>query len=481
MAAQGDGDVQSGLARLDPIQTLMTGYKIVKPRSDLPQKTMEAVENNLLRTAGALVDAVFPHPLRVEEENARMGGAKSKLVLAPTPRAAGSPISSGKGKASSKVSRATAPAGKAKVPKALGSPAHLPGSSMSTAPVMHGFSTSYKAPVVSSRADGCTVSHRSFVTDFPGTTTYETMSYAVTPANGELFPWLSQLARNWTYYKFKRLAFYVLSSVPTIVGGVNMLVLLPDATYPVPPDKATLLNTEGAVRTVAWESAGLSIPRKMINQIGKRTIGRGFQQDVNSSSQLPIDARPTDEDLRFQMAGTLVVATDQYLNPGAIPVAGELWVDYEVDLSVAAVGDQFLGSCSVVANATTGLSLANSLGTGPFLWEGVPGSVAITQGIGKFTPAPRRGGFFITIPGTYSVVIVAQAAGTVNISFPTQLGGNVFHNLDAVADAFSVIFNGQLDVHDVDFPILMDFQGLGIPTFVKIFVSRIAPRSYQAL
>lgn len=285
-------------------------------------------------------------------------------------------------------------------------------------PAARGVSVRNKQPVLTTMKDGITVKHREFVGDFSGTTTYDIQSYNVTPTNGDLFPYLSTLARSWTYYKFTKLSFHIEPSIPNSVGGVIMLLFQPDPTSDVPADKQTMLNTDGSERCVAWSPASVNVSPSWMNQVEKFSIGRGFPLDTNSTTALQVTDLNDDTDSRLDLCGRFSLAVDQYTV--ATATAGELWVEYEVKLSIPAIGKHLLNSCMVYTNGST---TVNPNGPGAYVWNFVPGGLLVSNAYFPATAVVGQIQFYIYTPGTYLVLCRIYGTGMSAVTIPSQDSG----------------------------------------------------------
>ena len=80
----------------------------------------------------------------------------------------------------------------------------------------------------------------------------------INPANSDLFPWMSQIAEQFTSYYFKKLNFrYVPSSSSALGGTVAMAVNANPNASPFDSVKQTL-NHEGAATCAPWESISIN-------------------------------------------------------------------------------------------------------------------------------------------------------------------------------------------------------------------------------
>jgi hypothetical protein len=321
---------------------------------------------------------------------------------------------------------------------------------------------------------GISVTHREYVQDFLGTSDYDFNSYGVSPANPELFPWLSRLAHSYQFFRFKKLMFHLKTSVSTQVGGVNMMTFIYDAAALGPRDKASMLNAQGASREVAWKNLTLHVPVNKLRQLSKRNVGKGFQLSVNDTSDIvQAENGETITDVRFEQAGQLFIATDGF---STSVTAGEIWVDYEIELSVPQTGKDSVASCSVYGDTSTGVTNLRPLSLSELKWRAVPGGVALVNAT-VAADVTGQGYFLINAPGEYYMTIINF--GTVLLT-PTVVPGivNSFDLIVAVCDApaTTCITEFLLTVRDVDerFGI---FIGSTTITETRLTLAEVAPAS----
>jgi hypothetical protein len=175
------------------------------------------------------------------------------------------------------------------------------------------------APIFRQTREGCTITHREYITDI--TSSAAAFLISVFNINGGLvssFPWLSQVASRFESYTFERLNYIYEPMVPTSTPGSLMMAIDFDATDSAPANKVTLMSYAGATRSSVFDTARLStsaIDRKKM--VHERYVRSGALVGNN--------------DLKTYDVGNLYVATVG--TPNAVTtILGELYVEYTVRL-----------------------------------------------------------------------------------------------------------------------------------------------------
>lgn len=170
------------------------------------------------------------------------------------------------------------------------------------------------------------VRHREYIQDVQSTIGFANLSFAINPANRNLFPWLSNIAQNFQEYKihgmimhFNSLSAEALNSTNTALGAIIMST---DYNAASPPfqSKSAAENAEFTVSTRPSQSLIHGIecdPAMTVNQ-GHLYIS------ANSNGTVP-----TGEDIKTYNMGTF-----QFITQGsqAVATVGELWVSYDIEL-----------------------------------------------------------------------------------------------------------------------------------------------------
>lgn len=118
------------------------------------------------------------------------------------------------------------------------------------------------APKFTGSRGNITITHKELVSEVAmlasgalGTSpTYPTgqSAYTLSPLNATLFPWLSQIAANYDYFKFNRVRLVYVPLCSTATSGRVMLGFDPDGTDAIPYDRSGLSSYKCSVDASAW-------------------------------------------------------------------------------------------------------------------------------------------------------------------------------------------------------------------------------------
>jgi hypothetical protein len=131
-----------------------------------------------------------------------------------------------------------------------------------------------------------------------------------------VFPYLSNIAASFEYYKFRKLKLRYEPSCSTSTAGVVMLCIDYDASDAAPLGKTAFMMNQNATRCSSWSRSTMDLVAKANGAQVKRFV-------LN-------DTPPPNTDVKMYNLGNLFIATQ---GSPAAPV-GEIYVDYEVELSV---------------------------------------------------------------------------------------------------------------------------------------------------
>jgi hypothetical protein len=170
------------------------------------------------------------------------------------------------------------------------------------------------------RATETVITHREFLRDITGSTTFALNHLPINPGIPGTFPWLAAIARNFEQYHFERLVFTYRSTSATAVSstntalGVVVLATQYDMSDSLFTNKQSMEAYEGAVST----NPSLSVTHVVDVAPRHSTLSRLFVRDEANIG-----------DTRFYDLGSFSVAT---AGMQAAATIGELWVDYTVRL-----------------------------------------------------------------------------------------------------------------------------------------------------
>lgn len=214
--------------------------------------------------------------------------------------------------------------------------------------------------------------------------------FRINPADGVTFPYLSVQARQWEFYRFKKLRFFYLTRSATSEAG--SVILSPDYDNKDAPaaTEIELVNTKDATNGVIWADLECKLdPRMMYSQGPRKKVSDTlmFDRDLYDSGVLRLLAR----------------------SPNTLATAGILWVEYEVDFEVPAepedvdVGEEFLNVFAINAGQalTSGVSAT-------VLWSTIAG---VQQGLSY-----SAGVFTATAKCRFRIILTARCQGSTTAS-----------------------------------------------------------------
>lgn len=184
------------------------------------------------------------------------------------------------------------------------------------APIAMGFRSQFNAPEMSSKGQNTVVTHREYVADINASINFSVVSaFAINPGVSQSFPWLSQVAQRFEKYRFRKLRYAFETTSPTNKQGSLMLVPDFDAEDPAPISKTQALSYKSSVRTQIWERITLEVKQEDLRALPQYYIRGG---SLSGSY-----------DIKTYDVGNLFVC---FSGGDDNSVAGELWVEYEIEL-----------------------------------------------------------------------------------------------------------------------------------------------------
>jgi hypothetical protein len=150
---------------------------------------------------------------------------------------------------------------------------------------------------------------------------YQAYRLRVNPASGNTFAWLSSIAPNFEFYKFRNLRFYYETRSPTTTAG--SIIISPDydaADGQVPVSEKLLFNNKGTVDDAVYKHLSCNLSPESMNRL--------YKSHVNMS-----DTRfaTTTQDIKTIDAAQVYVCIDS-ADATAFRF-GKLFVQYEVELT----------------------------------------------------------------------------------------------------------------------------------------------------
>jgi len=165
--------------------------------------------------------------------------------------------------------------------------------------------------------NGIVIHHSEMLSDVTMSNTFAASAQNVNPANSSMFPWLSGIAQSYEKYYFRKLRFRTCPEVGTQTPGRIGMYVDPDPTDAIPTTKQQASATEGFSSSAVWDECTYSTPTDILS--------RNKSYFVSSNS-----GGGTLQTQSLYDLGRLVTVTYGGSNTNAV----EMWVDYEVELTV---------------------------------------------------------------------------------------------------------------------------------------------------
>lgn len=204
--------------------------------------------------------------------------------------------------------------------------------------------------------DTCIVRHNEYVRDVAGSVAFSVNRISIQPGLATLFPWLCNFAQRYEKYRFKKLHFHLSPLKAASNNGVMMLAVDVDSLDSIPACKSEMMNLEGASRSSIWSPCTYN----------QRTSAFQFPWYMLRGGSI------SSSDLKTYDCGQLLFASFGCADTSDI---AELWVDYEIELSVPQLSISSWGtnSAKVVQSSST---WANIFGSNAVVTGGLDVSVA---------------------------------------------------------------------------------------------------------
>lgn len=277
---------------------------------------------------------------------------------------------------------------------------------MASAPVSRTRFVKTSAPRMMSLRNGdCIVTHREYIQDITAFTgspsTFQSTSFALNPGQVATFPWLSNVARNFESYRFRKLHFRYETEAPSSLGGTLVMSVDYDSTDPAPLTKQQAMAYRNAVRSAPWEPCCHTSMREDLSKLKSMFVRPG--------------AQPANTDIKLYDVGNLFVCTQNVTTASA--VCGELYVEYEVELLTPIWENSFgvSGVLEALIN-TPGQGAAAPWGTAPLTGLGSiqlsnPGNTVVSVA-GLVVGQEYSIGTFVTGTVMSGWVVTASAGAT---------------------------------------------------------------------
>jgi len=160
------------------------------------------------------------------------------------------------------------------------------------------------------------IKNTDMICSIPGSVAFAYTAVTINPGYYRTFPWLSEVAAGYQYYRFRSIRFRFETTSPSSAKG--QIILAPEycVTDPVPTSEQAACNSQGAVATTCWNNLSLEMDTSAMFAQGSRKF---IRQGLNGIEGSLCDA------------GRLIYSTVGMVDTSVI---GRLWVDYVVELSV---------------------------------------------------------------------------------------------------------------------------------------------------
>lgn len=146
------------------------------------------------------------------------------------------------------------------------------------APVNTNFTYRNKPPTYTGLKHGIRIQHTEFVTDLSSSVTaqaYLGMKFNLNPGNTTLFPWLADIALNYSTFIPHSIEFYGESIVGTSLNGTMFGASTPDCIDDLPATKAAFLQLENATRCNIWENFRYKVPVEDLRRLPEYLVAIG--------------------------------------------------------------------------------------------------------------------------------------------------------------------------------------------------------------
>lgn len=140
-------------------------------------------------------------------------------------------------------------------------------------------------------------------------------SFSINPGLSATFPWLSNVAIPWQYYRFRKLAIRFETTSSATTQGQVIMTPEYNNTDAAPVSVQNALNNWKSINTVSYRSASLVLdPKKMFSFGSHKLIRTGNPPDS----------------INLYDAAKVYIITEGFTSNFAI---GNIWADYEIELN----------------------------------------------------------------------------------------------------------------------------------------------------
>lgn len=170
------------------------------------------------------------------------------------------------------------------------------------------------------------IRHREYVDQVEMNQIFEAVSYRINPGNINLFPWLSTVACCFETYRFKRLVFDYVPSVPTTEQGNVLMSIDYDCLDAVPTDEASMMENKSAKMGRLYAEMSSAFHPADAGALGQRRYVLGSDSSTTGVTY------PAHSDARAYNVGYFTIATVGATGEHSSQQCGTFFVSYEIEL-----------------------------------------------------------------------------------------------------------------------------------------------------
>lgn len=188
------------------------------------------------------------------------------------------------------------------------------------------------AKVVRAQDGSIRVTHRELVLSVTGTTAFAVAkSFPINPGMPQSFPWLSNLAQNYQFYRFNKLKYCYYTRTGSNVPGSVMLVPDYDAADASPTNEVIASSYKDVQEDAPWKDIDCPLSSQDLNMTEKDKYIRSGSLAVN-------------QDIKTYDSGNMFICTID----GTAVNWGKLWVEYDVTLRVPQTPSSGFGGNGII-------------------------------------------------------------------------------------------------------------------------------------
>jgi len=173
---------------------------------------------------------------------------------------------------------------------------------------------------------------------------YQANTFAITakpinPGFSDAFPWLSQMAMSYEYYRINNLVWTYIPTCNATTNGQVMISFDTDSADDTPQNKSQMSENDPFAMVAAWSGTSLPLRKSHLNA---HNNGKLLTRDGSI---------PANYDTNLYDVGRLYVATEGVAANTAI---GDIWVDYDIDFMIPQQNNDIPSHHSTWTANTTG-------------------------------------------------------------------------------------------------------------------------------